>query len=305
MKAKAVAVLAAVMAVGCAHAVQLNEIVVNVAAKADVSPVLDGRLDDDAWKSAPVHTRFYEYYKSHPKPAPIKSEMRLLYTDKALWIGLVHYEDAVDRLKVVGTARDSVDWYEDMDEIYIDPYGDAVGFTKLLVNSAGVIGDMRRIDGSVVLKEWSGNAWRAKTSVASDRWCVEVCIPYSDLQRPPEPGGPLWRICVTRYQWTSGKFVGSVSSPRGAYNNPSGFGYLYFLPSGDAPDGDVLVAALKGKVAPPWCLALADTILYDTGDGVKVRSGDVTAFLAAEEKADRDRMESFRKKLEVEFGGNK
>lgn len=305
MNANAVAAAAIAAAIGCAQAVQLNEIAVNFAAKTDVAPVLDGRLDDEVWQKAPVHTRFYEYCKPHPKLAPIRSEMRLLYTDKALWIGIRHHEDAIDKLKVIGTVRDSVDWYEDMDEIYIDPYGDAIGFTKLLINTAGVIGDMRRVDGSVTLNEWSGNAWQAKTCVGDDWWSVEVCLPYSDLQRPPVPGGALWRFCVTRYQWTSGKFVGSVSSPKGAYMNPSGFGYLYFLPQGEAPRSDVIVSALKGKVAPPWCLALGDAVLYDVGDGVKTHEGEIQAFLDENEKADRDRMETFRKRLEEEFGGKR
>ena len=69
-----------------AEAAALNEIYVDFAVKAETPPVLDGKLDDPAWKDAIVHTRFYEYFKPHPKKAAIRSEMRLLYTDKALWI---------------------------------------------------------------------------------------------------------------------------------------------------------------------------------------------------------------------------
>lgn len=287
------------------HAVPLNEIVVNFAARAETEPTLDGRLDDHAWSAAPVHTRFYEYYKAHPKLSLLRSEMRLLYDDTALWIGLTHFEDAIGNLKVVATARDTVDWLEDMSEIYVDPFGDAIGFTKLLVNSVGVIGDVRRVDASVMLNEWSGDGWQAKTSVGTDRWCIEIRLPYADLQRPPTPGGALWRLCVTRYQWTSGRFVGSVSSPGGAYNNTAGFGYLYFLPPGASPDVAVLTAALNGRVAPPWCTSLGETILVDVGNGVQVRQERLEDFLAREEKADRERIESFRRKLEQEFGGRK
>ena len=294
--------LAAIAAAGAASAASVSEIVVDFAARAETEPVLDGRLDDPAWAAAPVHTRFYEYFKAKPKLSPVKSEMRLLYDDEALWIGLTHYDDAIDRLKVVATTRDAVDWTEDMSEIYIDPVGTAIGFTKLHVSSAGVIGDIRKVDTSVTLNEWNGERWAAKTSVGKDRWCVEMRVPYADLQQSPVPGGHLWRFCVTRYQWTTGRFVGTVSSPCGAYTNPAGFGYLYFLEPGVKPDVAVVTAALKGKVAPPWCTSLGETMLADLGDGVKVRNERLEDFLARQEKADKDRAESFRLKLEQEFG---
>ena len=198
--------------------------------------------------------------------------MRLLYTDKALWIGLTHFEDHPEKLKVLATVRDGVSWNEDMDEIYIDPFGAAIGYTKLLVNSAGVIGDRRRVDSSVVLWEWSGDAWRAKTHIYGDRWTVEICLPYSDLQMPPVPGKSLWRLCVTRYQWTTGKFVGNVSSPGGNNNNTSAFGYLSFLLPGQRPDAEGIVRALGGNVSAPWCAEVDGKLVYDMGEGAKIES---------------------------------
>jgi len=157
-----------------------------------------------------------------------------------------------------------------MDEIYIDPFGEAVGYTKLLVNSKGVMGDRRRIDASVVLWEWSGVAWRAKTHVYEDRWTVEICLPYSDLQMPPVPGKSLWRLCVTRYQWTTGKFVGNTSSPGGNNNNPSAFGYLSFLLPGQRPDAEGIVRALGGNVSAPWCAEVDGKLVCDMGDGARI-----------------------------------
>lgn len=263
---------AALLAGAASAAGALNEIYVDFAVKAERPPVLDGRLDDAVWGDAVVHTRFYEYFKPRPKSAAIRSEMRLLYTDKALWIGLVHHENRVDALKTLATVRDGVSWWEDMSELYIDPFGAAVGYTKLLVNSAGVIGDRRRIDGSVKLWEWSGDAWSAKTSVGKDRWTIELCLPFSDLQMPPVPGKSMWRLCVTRYQWTSGGFVGSVSSPGGNNKNTAGFGYLWFLPPGERPDVAGLSKIMAGRVAAPWCTEIGGSMVYDFGEGIRRES---------------------------------
>lgn len=277
-----------------------NEISLDFAVRSETEPTLDGRLDDAAWTKAVVHDRFYDYYKANPKLSANRSELRLLYTDSALWIGLRHYDSHMEGLKVLATARDSVGWHEDSDEVYVDPFGDAIGYTKLLVNAAGVIGDMRRIDGSVSLGEWSGLAWRAKTSVHGDRWEVEIRLPYSDLQKPPVPGGALWRLCVTRFSWTTGSFVGSVSSPNGSYNNTAGFGYLYFLKDGETPDAALAKRVLEGRVTPPWGLWLGTTLLTDRGEGVVTMTEEECR--AAEEREERRRAEIHRR-LKEEFGG--
>ena len=300
MQKKTLALCGTLLAASPAFAAPMNEVSLSFAAKADAEMALDGRLDEPCWAKAPVHSRFVEYYKAHPKPSALKSEMRVLYTDKALWIGLTHFEEHPEKLKVVSTTRDSVDWYEDMDEIYVDPFGDAIGFTKLLVNSAGVIGDMRRVDGSVVQNEWNGTAWRAKTSVGSDRWTVEVSLPYSDLQQPPVVGKSVWRLCVTRYQWTTGKFVGTVSSPKGAYNNPSGFGYLRFLAPGETPSAALAGETLSGKVPPPWSLWYDGQVLIDTGNGVVAKTEEQCR---EEERRETERMNEIKRRLAADFGG--
>ena len=89
------ALLCAAAALCCLSvgAAALNEIYVDFAVKTDVEPVLDGKLDDPVWQKAVVHDRFYEYFKPRPNVSPLKSEMRLLYPDKALWIGLTHFEE--------------------------------------------------------------------------------------------------------------------------------------------------------------------------------------------------------------------
>lgn len=276
-----------------------NEIQADFAVWTDEEPVIDGKLDDAVWARAVVHDRWYEYFKPRPKVSPLKSELRLLYTDKALFLGITHYESAVGKLKVINLTRDSVDWYEDMDEIYLEPNPEVVGYTRFNVNSAGALGDVRRIDSSVWQNEWNGDGWDAKVVVGEDRWTVEMRVPYTDLEKSPVPGESLWRLCITRYQWTTGKFVGSVSSPRGS-SKGDGFGYLFFLKPGEKGDADYLRRRLAGRVAPPWFLTTADTVLFDEGEGIG--SVSLEEYLAGEEAARRAAAE-WKRRLNEEFGG--
>jgi hypothetical protein len=178
------------------------------------SPVIDGKLSDEAWRSAPVYNRYYEYFKSNPKAALTKTEFKMLYDDSGVYLGVINYDKNLDKLKANYTVRDAAAlWTDDCNEIYFDPYGDGVGYSKFVVNSIATVSDMRRIDAAVSLNEWSGTGWIAKTSQTEDAWIIEAFFPWEDLGGKAEDG-KLWRFCDVRYAFTSGKFIGSTSRKR-------------------------------------------------------------------------------------------
>ena len=53
---------------------------------------LDGRLDEAAWRAAPVRDTFYENAPQDKVPAKSRTEVRLLYDAKYLYIGITAYD---------------------------------------------------------------------------------------------------------------------------------------------------------------------------------------------------------------------
>ena len=59
--------------------------------KVDISPVVDGSLDEDVWQSAEVLGNFIQRIPSDGAPASEPTEVRVLYTNEALYVlSLIH-----------------------------------------------------------------------------------------------------------------------------------------------------------------------------------------------------------------------
>src|SRR5690348_18456386 len=54
--------------------------------------VLDGKLDEPAWRDAPAITGFRQVDPEEGKPASERTDVRFLYDDEALYIGAKMYD---------------------------------------------------------------------------------------------------------------------------------------------------------------------------------------------------------------------
>jgi len=241
---------------------------------------VDGKLTDTAWDKAPAYSAYYEYWKPNPDTGKLKTSFKMLRSKKGIYLAIINYDQNMCKLKANITNRDNGElWTDDCDEIYFDPSGEGVGYTKFVVNSIGTVGDMRQLDGAVSLNEWSGSGWSAATARNRDSWVVEAFFPWADLGKEAEEG-QIWRFCNVRYAYSSGSFVGVTSSPGGNYENTGNFGYIYF--GGAAPlDAQVIGEMLSERVSPAWVLPTGDSLVLCDEKG-KFRVESVAAFALAE-----------------------
>lgn len=223
------------------------------------APVLDGRLSDPAWQGANRAKAYWEYYKSDPGPGALDTEFRMVYDARGVYLAVINRDPKVQEIRAVRVTRDDPQmWQDDCAEVYFDPAGLSVGYSRFVVNPLGTQQDSRRIDTAVSLPHWSGTGWQVQTATATDAWIIEAFFPWSDLGRKAEPG-QLWRFCHVRYAYSTGKFQGVTWSPGGNYRTPERFGYLYFGSAGVLPleqVGDLL----SSSVTPPWSLPAGDRI---------------------------------------------
>ena len=236
---------------------------------AEKPPVIDGILDDPCWKNAEGYRATYEYFKPNPGPGQLKNTIKIVYDIHGLYLAIVNYETNVKGLRKHITDRDNPQlWTDDCAEIYFDPQAGGIGWRKFVVNALGVIGDVLRVDGSVLRDDWNGNGWMARTQINKDSWTIECFFPWEDLGATAKPGD-IWMFCHVRYAWTSGKFIGTTSSPGGNYTSAGNFGYLCFLKAGQNANAENIAARLAPRLAPPWCIGIGEQIIYDLGNGVK------------------------------------
>ena len=157
------------------------------AVKAIQAPRIDGVLDDSAWQSAPVVTGFIQNFPQSGQPASVKTEVKILYDDDAVYIGAMLFDDP-SLIRKQLTSRDGeggadVDYFS----VFFDTYKDKQNGFQFLVTSVNVQTDAKISSNQVVSfrdygdKSWDA-VWQSKTSMVSNGWIAEIKIPYISLR---------------------------------------------------------------------------------------------------------------------------
>jgi len=187
-----------------------------VAVRAAVPPVVDGRLDDPAWRMAPWTDDFVDIEGDlQPKPA-LRTRVKMLWDDGRLYIGA---DLAEPNLWATQREHDSVVFRENDFEFFVDPDGDNHGYGEFEMNALNTGWDLflprpYKDEGHAV------NGWEIaglKTAVHLDGtlndpadvdrgWSIEIAVPWAALgeltHRPSPPrDGDQWRINFSRVEW--------------------------------------------------------------------------------------------------------
>lgn len=238
------------------------------APKIDDYILIDGKLTDVEWLNAAWTDEFMDI-EGDSKPAPkYKTKVKMMWNDYYLYIGAKLYEhDVWGTLK----KRDSVIFYDNDFEVFIDPDGDTHNYYELEINALGTVWDLLlthpyRDGGQVAIDSWDIQSLQSAVHVdgtindpvnRDKSWSVELGIPWEVLgecakQAPPEIGD-YWRINFSRVQWQHEVIDGEyqkkkdtpennwVWSPQGLINMhyPEMWGYIYFVDKLPSKDGKV------------------------------------------------------------------
>ena len=192
---------------------------------------VDGKLADDAWRSAAQITGFMfirENHFAHHQP-----HVWLTYDDRCLYVAVRAPIHDGGSLIAKATERDDRVWSDDCVEIFLDPTPDTEDFYQFAVNSTGVLADAgyHLTDKARMSMAWNLAGVRARASVASDAWVAEISLPFAGLGMS-EPGiGHQWlfNVCESRI----GLGCLSVCTLRRGYAERDRFGALAF--GGECP----------------------------------------------------------------------
>jgi hypothetical protein len=156
-------------------------------------PKLDGKLDDAVWQNVPVATDFIIKNPNFGNPSVQHTEVKLIYTNDALYIGAYLMDDP----KLIRTTLTSRDEYQFRDADYFgvafDTYKDKQNAFQFVVTSANVQSDVR-ISSTQAASDNNGNfdqpgfdanwdaVWDSRTLIVNNGWIAEIKIPYSAIR---------------------------------------------------------------------------------------------------------------------------
>ena len=146
------------------------------------APVIDGRDDDDVWRTGPVITEFREDRPVEGAEPPLRTEARVAYDARNLYVFVRAFDPHPDSV-VRRLARRDSDVESDWITVYVDSYHDRRTGYRFSVNAAGVKRDRVLYNDGDEDDAWDG-VWEAATRVDSLGWTAEIRVPLSQLRYP-------------------------------------------------------------------------------------------------------------------------
>ena len=153
------------------------------ATRALVPPVLDGRTDDPAWASAQVIDQFLEYEPNQGRESRFRTEVRVTYDDRSLYVLARMYDPAPDSIISLLSRRDVRTPSEQL-KLVIDSYHDRKTAFQFITNPAGVKRDYYVTNDQNEDGSWDA-VWDVATRIDSVGWVAEFRIPFSQIRYSP------------------------------------------------------------------------------------------------------------------------
>jgi hypothetical protein len=177
---------------------------------------IDGRPDDPAWVVAPWTAAFVDI-EGDRRPVPtLRTRVKMVWNNDYFYFAAELEEP---HLWATLGKGDSVIYYDNDFEVFIDPDGDTHLYSEIELNAFNTVWDLLLIkpyrDGGPAINAWdiSGlqtavhqNGTVNDPSDEDRGWSVEIAVPWEVLREttvaacPPNPGD-RWRVNFSRVQW--------------------------------------------------------------------------------------------------------
>jgi hypothetical protein len=157
---------------------------------------VDGNLDEPAWQEAQAAGDFVQYEPNNGQPASERTEVRVLYTEEVLYIGIRAFTAESDQVVAEEMQRDSQLFRDDSVIILLDTFHDRRNAYWFETNANGARTDALLTDeGRDFNVQWDG-IWKSVGRRTSGGWTAELAIPFSTLRF--DPNNDTWGFNVRR-----------------------------------------------------------------------------------------------------------
>ena len=230
--------------------------------RAAVAPVVDGALDDAAWKTAACQPFLFDKGTFLPVNEGTRTRSFLTWDDEKLYVGFEAGEPNPDGLMLRRTGRDFGSLDDDDTAWLWLQVPDGSEYYRFCLSSGGFIFDEQGLN-----SEWSADLESA-AEVGADAWTAEFSIPWADIGGPPQPG-QVWRANFTRHRIVGPPKFSEWSNTGPAARKPHLFGYLRFVDT--AP---VIHELGLGTELPGRNRLTAKVAAPDEGTSLRIRHAD-------------------------------
>jgi len=163
------------------------------AVSVSIPPRIDGRLDDEVWRTAPPARGFTQKQPDEGRPATEDTEVRVLYSRDRLFIGVLCHDSRPDRIIANIKRRDSKDILQnDHIRIMLDTFRDRRNGYVFVTNPLGARYDLQvrkegKREGGYLFAnpnlnvDWNA-VWHVESAIIAEGWSTEIEIPLNGLR---------------------------------------------------------------------------------------------------------------------------
>jgi len=168
-------------------------------ARFEKPPIIDGKLDDEVWKTASVLGEFYQTQPGDNIPPSHSTKVLMGYDSKHRYVAFQAYDEP-GKVRATVAKRDQI-FDDDTVRLILDTYNDKrkgyiLAFNPLGVQADGIISEGSGGQGGS--EDYSLDiVMESKGALTEDGYVVEVAIPFKSLRY--EAGkGKLWGVHAFR-----------------------------------------------------------------------------------------------------------
>ena len=188
------------------------------AARTDLKPKIDGRLDDECWQQKGIWDGGFIQQQPHQAASPSQqTEIKILYDDKYLYFAIICHDNEPEKMSPILGRRDENNG--DMAGIALDSYNDNQTAFEFNLTAAGQKIDLMHMGEYGWDFEWNA-VWDGKTTIGDSAWYAEMRVPFTQIRFSNEQehvwGMHIWRW-IHRFQEESQWKLVPVDAPAMVY----------------------------------------------------------------------------------------
>lgn len=249
--------------------------------KSEENLVIDGKLDEQAWKNAKWTENFIDIEGVvEPK---FKTRAKMLWDNNYFYVAAELIEPHVSASLI---KRDTIIYFDNDFEVFIDPEGDTHNYFEFEMNALNTVWDLLMVkpyrDGAPAVVAWDIAGLKSAVDIqgtinnpndTDEKWIVEIAFPIEILcekkiKRPKHKD--IWRVNFSRVEWQyeviEGEYKKKINpetgnvfpennwvwSPQGVINMhyPEMWGFVQF--SGNSPGSEQETFVLKEEELIKW-----------------------------------------------------
>lgn len=192
--------------------------------RAKSPPLIDGLIGEEVWNAADWTDPFMDITGDKGNHPAQQTRVKMLWDDDNFYFAAELEEK---HIWATLQQRDTVIYYDNDFEIFIDPDGDTHLYYELEVNAFGTTWDLLMVkpyrDGGPAVTGWNISGLKVEVKVdgtinnpqTEDRnWTVEIAMPWKTLKecapgRRKPSDGEQWRVNFSRVDWEMDLFEGN------------------------------------------------------------------------------------------------